>query len=490
MPRSFYQGFILCPIALLAHPKCLAAFAVGVRLLCGVAIALQVAIADGAEANVIPASTGDPSTALRAQQRGIDRLHRAIDEAAARVMPKVIANRRDFHQHPELANQEVRTAKIVANELRRLGLDVRTGVAHTGVVGLLRGGKPGKVVALRADMDALPVTEEGDLPFKSTTRTQYNGHEVGVMHACGHDAHTAMLLGAAEVLAAMKAELPGTVVFLFQPAEEGLPDGEVCGAELMIKEGALDHPKVDAIFGLHVFPFETGEIRFRPGGLMAGYNDFKIHVRGQQTHGAVPWDGVDPIVVASQIVLGLQTIISRQIKLTTAPAIITIGSIQGGTRNNIIPNDVIMEGTIRTFDPEMRKQIHKRVNLTATSIAQAAGATADVRIEKDAPITFNDSNLTSRMAESLRRVAVGRCDSNTPAVTISEDFSFYQQRVPGLFFFLGVTPKNIDPSTVAPNHSPKFFIDESALVTGVRAMASLAVDYLAGADGKPHSGSK
>ncbi len=446
-------------------------------------------MAAGAEATGIPASHDESSAPLHAL-RGIERLHRAIDEAAARVMPKVIANRRDFHQHPELSNQEVRTAKIVADELRRLGLDVRTGVAHTGVVGLLRGGKPGGVVALRADLDALPVTEEGDLPFKSTTRTHHNGQEVGVMHACGHDAHTAMLLGAAEVLVAMKAELPGTVVFLFQPAEEGMPDDEIAGAELMIKEGALDHPKVDAIFGLHVFPFEAGEIRFRPGGIMAGDNDFKIRVRGQQTHGAMPWDGVDPIVVASQIVLGFQTIISRQIKLTTAPAILTIGSIQGGTRYNIIPNEVVMEGTIRTFDPEMRKQIHKKVNLTATSIALAAGTTADVTIGKDGPITFNDPSLTSRMTESLRRVSAGRCDANTPPVTTSEDFAFYQQHVPGLFFFLGVTPKGADPSTVAPNHSPKFFVDESALVTGVRAMASLAVDYLAGADDKLHSGSK
>ena len=390
--------------------------------------------------------------------------------------------RRDIHAHPELGFEEKRTSEMVASRLDSFGIEVHRGIGKTGVVGVLKSGKSARSIGLRADMDALPIQEANTFAHRSR-------HD-GVMHACGHDAHTAMLLGAAVVLAAMKAELPGTVLFLFQPAEEGLPDDEVCGAELMIKEGALDQPKVDAIFGLHVLPFETGEIRFRPGGIMAGDNNLKIQVRGQQTHGAMPWDGVDPIVVASQIVLGLQTIISRQTKLTTAPAIITIGSIQGGTRNNIIPNDVIMEGTIRTFDPEMRKQIHKRVNLTATSIAQAAGATADVTIGKDGPITFNDPNLTSRMTESLRRVSVGRCDSNTPAVTTSEDFSFYQQRVPGLFFFLGVTPKDSDPSTVAPNHSPKFFVDEGALVTGVRALASLAVDYLAGADGKPHPGSK
>lgn len=407
-------------------------------------------------------------------------LHDRIDKAAARVMPGVIACRRDFHQHPELGNREVRTSKIVADRLRALGLEVRAGVAHTGVVGVLRGGKPGPVVALRSDMDALPVTEELDLPFKSVEKGEYNGREVGVMHACGHDAHMAMLLGAAEVLAGLRADIPGTVVFLFQPAEEGAPANEEGGAELMVKEGALDNPKVNAVFGLHVFPFIAGGIHFRPGGIMAGGDTLTITVRGRQTHGGLPWGGVDPIVVASQIVLGLQTIVSRQLDLTTAPAVVTIGKIEGGNRTNIVPDEVRMGGTIRTFDPEMRKQVHERVRRTATSIAQAAGASAEVRIDPGDPITYNDPALTARMTESLKRVAAADFNPNAPVTTTAEDFSIYQQKVPGVFFFLGVTPKGADPATVAINHSPRFFVDESALVTGVRALASVAVDYLAG----------
>jgi len=418
-------------------------------------------------------------------QAGIDSLHRRIDEAAAKAMPGVIACRRDLHQHPELGNREVRTAKVVADRLRTLGLEVRTGVAHTGVVGVLRGGRPGGIVALRSDMDALPVTEEADVPFKSTVRAEYNGREVGVMHACGHDAHMAMLLGAAEVLAGIEADLPGTVVFLFQPAEAGAPAGEEGGAQLMIRHGALDNPKVAAIFGLHVFPFETGAIRVRPGGFMAAADTLRIRVRGRQTHGALPWDGVDPIVVSSQIVLGLQAIVSRQTNLTTAPAIITIGRIEGGNRSNIIPDEVVMDGTIRTFDPGMQKQIHERVRRTATSIAQAAAASAEVAIEAGNPVTFNDPALAARMAPSLKRVAAAGFDPNAAVTTTSEDFSLYQQRVPGLFFFLGVTPKGADPATVAANHSPRFIVDEDALVTGVRALASLAADYLVGAGAVP-----
>jgi amidohydrolase len=294
-----------------------------------------------------------------------------------------------------------------------------------------------------------------------------------------------MLLGAAEILAGMKAELPGTVVFLFQPAEEGAPAGEEGGAALMIKEGALDNPKVDAIFGLHVFPFDTGAIRFRPRGIMAAGDTLRIRVRGRQTHGALPWDGVDPIVVSAQIVLGLQAIISRQANLTTAPAIITIGRIEGGNRSNIIPDEVMMEGTIRTFDPGMQKQIHERVRRTATSIAQAAGASAEVVIEEGNPVTFNDPALTARMTPSLRRVADAGFDPDTTLTTTSEDFSLYGQRVPALFFFLGITPKGTDPATVAANHSPRFVVDEDALVTGVRALASVAADYLLGAGAVP-----
>jgi amidohydrolase len=407
--------------------------------------------------------------------------HEEIDRRAEAVMEKVIAWRRDFHRHPELGNREVRTAGIIANHLRSLGMDVRTEVAHTGVVGVLKGGAPGPVVALRADMDALPVTEELDLPFKSTVRAEYNGREVGVMHACGHDAHMAMLMGAAEILAGMKAELAGTVVFIFQPAEEGAPAGERGGAELMIEEGALDNPKVEAIFGLHVFPFEAGAIVYRPGGIMASSDTVRIRVRGRQTHGALPWEGVDPIVVASQIVLGLQTIVSRQTDITAAPAVVTIGSIQGGNRSNIIPDEVLLEGTIRTLDPEMRKQVQERVRRTVSGIAEAAGATAEVRIGMGNPVVFNDPALTERMTPTLRRVSAGRFDSNVAPTTTAEDFAMFQQRVPGLFFFLGIAPKGADPATVEPNHSPRFFVDESALVTGVRALASLAADYLRGA---------
>ena len=408
-----------------------------------------------------------------------DPLHARLDRAAAQAVPDVIEWRRDFHAHPELGNRETRTAGVVADHLRRLGLEVRTGVGRTGVVGVLRGGKPGKVVALRADMDALPVTEETGLPFASTVRTEYNGREVGVMHACGHDAHTAMLMGAATVLASLEDDLPGTVVFIFQPAEEGAPAGEDGGAEVMIAEGALDNPKVEAVFGLHVgiLPHEAGAIAVRPGGFMAAGDTVAIRVRGRQTHGALPWQGIDPIVVASQIVLGLQTIVSRQSDLTTAPAIITLGIFQAGNRSNIIPDEARLVGTIRTFDQAMRTQIHERVQRTARSIAEAAGTTAEVTITPGNPVTHNDPALTERMAPSLARVAT-RFVPNAPVTTTSEDFSEYQRRVPGVFFFLGVAPKGADPSKVEPNHSPRFAIDEDALVTGVRALASLAVDYL------------
>ena len=333
-------------------------------------------------------------------------------------------------------------------------------------------------MALRADMDALPVTEEVDVPFASKVRATYNGQDVGVMHACGHDTHVAMLMGAAEVLAGMRRDLPGTVKFIFQPAEEGLPAGEQGGAELMIAEGALEDPKPGAIFGLHVFPYPAGKIRYRPGGTMAAADALRIVVRGRQTHGAQPWAGVDPIVVASQIVLGLQTIVSRQVDLTAAPAIVTIGAIAGGVRNNIIPDSLVMIGTIRTFDPAVQRDIHERVRRTAESIAQSAGATAEVTIDPGYPVTYNDPALTERMVPTLRRVAgAGAVAVNAPQTT-AEDFSRYEQRVPGMFFFLGITPPGADPRTVAPNHSPRFFVDEAALPVGVRALAHLAVDYL------------
>ncbi len=405
-------------------------------------------------------------------------LDREIDRRAAQVAPQVVAWRRDIHQHPELSNREVRTAGLVADHLRALGLEVRTGVARTGVVGVLRGARPGPVVALRADMDALPVTEEVNLPFASKVRATYNGQEVGVMHACGHDAHTAMLMGTAEVLVGLRDRLPGTVTFLFQPAEEGPPAGEDGGAVLMIREGALENPAPTAIFGLHVLPFAAGRIRVRAGGIMASADVLRIVVRGRQTHGAQPWRGVDPIVVASQIVLGLQTITSRQIDLTAAPAVVTIGSFQGGLRMNIVPDSVVLLGTIRAFDPAMQRDIHERVRRTAQRIAESAGATAEVVIETPYPATINDSALTERVLPTLRRVAGAAGVEYTPPLTIAEDFSHYQRRIPGVFFFLGITPAGTDPARAAPNHSPRFFVDEAALVVGVRALAYLAVDYL------------
>jgi amidohydrolase len=418
-------------------------------------------------------------------QTGAKAAHDRIDAEAAALQSKLVAWRRDLHQNPELGNREVRTSKVMAEHLRALGLEVRTGVAKTGVVGVLRGGKPGPVVALRADMDALPVTEEVDVPFRSTAKTEYNGQQVGVMHACGHDMHMAILMGAAEVLSKMRGEVPGTVVFVFQPAEEGAPRGEEGGAEVMVREGVLDNPKVDAIFGLHVFPFEVGSIMFRPEGIMAAGDTVRIRVRGSQTHGALPWAGTDPITVAAQVVLGLQTIVSRQVDLTKAPAVITLGIIRGGNRSNIIPEDVMLEGTIRTFDPAMRTSILDRVKRTAENIAESAGASAEVTFETGNFVTWNDRALTERMTPSLKRVAVAQFDPAVQVTTTAEDFSQYQKKVPGLFFFLGIRPKGTDPTTAAPNHSPRFYADEGALVTGVRAMASLAVDFLsAGTSGR------
>jgi amidohydrolase len=402
----------------------------------------------------------------------------AMDVRIRAVMPKVVAWRRDIHQHPELSNREVRTAGIVAGHLRAIGLDVQTGVAKTGVVGLLKGGRPGRVVALRADMDALPVVEATDLPFKSTARSTYDGQDVGVMHACGHDAHVAMLMGVAEVLAAMRADLAGTVKFIFQPAEEGPPPGETGGAGDMVQAGVLENPRVDAIFGLHVMPLEHGSLWYRGGGLMASSDTVKIVVRGRQTHGAAPWRGVDPVVVSAQIITALQTIVSRQMDLTAGPAVVTIGRISGGVRFNIVPDAVVMEGTIRALDRTMQLDLHARVRRTAELVAESAGATAQVSIDVDtAPILFNDPDLTERMVPTLRRVAGARLNVARPR-TLAEDFSKFQQKVPGMYFYLGVNRPGVDPATVAENHSPLFHVDEDALPVGVRAMASLAVDFL------------
>ena len=401
-----------------------------------------------------------------------------IDRLAAAVNPKVVEWRRDIHAHPELGNREFRTAAKVAEHLRSLGLEVQTEVAHTGVVGLLRGGKPGPVVALRADMDALPVAEQVDLPFASIIRTQYNGQEVGVMHACGHDNHVAILMGVAEVLAGMRDDLPGTVKFIFQPAEEGPPAGENGGARMMMQEGVLENPRPDVIFGLHVMTGRAGEIQYRSGGALAAAGSIHIVVRGRQTHGAMPWGGVDPIVVASQIVTSLQTIVSRQVDLTRAPAIVTIGSIHGGVRGNIIPDSVVMTGTVRVLDPSMEDDLHERIRRTARAVAEAGGAQVDVTVTKGVPVTYNDPALTERMAPVLRWVAGETGARVVPAITGAEDFSFFQEEIPGLFFFLGGTPEGEDPDAAPKNHSPLFFVDEAALPVGVRSLAHLTVDYL------------
>src|SRR5689334_13845906 len=405
----------------------------------------------------------------------------AIAEAVERIRPRVVAWRRDFHAHPELGNRETRTAKIVAEHLRALGFDeVREKVAHTGVVGVLKGGRAGPVVALRADMDALPVTEEVDVPFKSTARTEWNGQSCGVMHACGHDAHTAILMGVAEALAGIRERIPGTVKFIFQPAEETPPIGENGGARMMIEEGCLDSPRVGAIFGLHITSIQpTGMIGYRSGPLMASADDFRIFVRGTQTHAAMPWRGVDPIVVSSQVVLGLQTIVSRRMNITREPSVVTVGVFHGGVRHNIIPDEVKLEGTIRAFDEEQRNEIHEHVTRITEMIAKSGGATANVHIHRWYDVTINHPGLTDWSIPTLSRVAGDENVKVIDKVCGAEDFSFFQKEVPGFFYFIGCTAPEKDPSTAAPNHSPRFFVDEKCLKLGVRSLAGLALDWLA-----------
>ena len=401
-----------------------------------------------------------------------------IDRIAQETTPLVVGWRRDFHQHPELGNREFRTSKIIAEELKKLGYEVTTDVAKTGVVATLRGGKPGPVVALRADMDALPVTEQVDLPFKSIEKAPWNGQQVGVMHACGHDNHMAILMGAATVFAKLRNQLPGTIKLIFQPAEEGAPEGETGGAEQMVKENVLDTPKVDAIFGLHVFPGPAGSISYRPGPIMASNDSFTIKIHGKQTHGAVPWGGVDPIVIGAQIVNALQTIVSRNVNITEAPAVVTVALFHSGVRSNIVPEDAELGGTVRTFGEETRKDIRRRVDLIARNIAEAAGGRAEVIISPGYPVTVNDPKLTERMAPTFTRVAGADNVRIAPLTGTAEDFSYFEQRVPGIFFFLGVTPRDQDWTKAAQNHSPLFFADESALPVGVRALTNLAIDYL------------
>nr|WP_233520602.1 M20 family metallopeptidase [Flocculibacter collagenilyticus] len=405
-----------------------------------------------------------------------------VKSLVKQVESKVIEWRRDIHQHPELSNREFRTAKKVAEHLTQLGLEVETEIAHTGVVGLLKGKHPGPTVLLRADMDALPVTEQTDVPFKSTKTTTYRGVESGVMHACGHDTHVAMLMGAASVLADLKDQLAGNVVFVFQPAEEGAPVGEEGGAELMLKEGLLKKYPADVAFGLHITSMlPTGIIGYRSGPLMASADRFEINVKGVQSHGSRPWSGVDPIVVASQIVTASQTIISRQINITKEPAVLSFGKIAGGVRSNIIPDNVELVGTIRNFDMDNRQQIFKRLKHTAEHIAKASGATAQVDIFENYPVTINNPALTAQMLPSLKRVAGNDNVKEIPKITGAEDFSFIANTIPGLYFFLGATPHNQDLTTVPSNHSPFFYVDESALKVGTASYIQLTLDYLSSA---------
>ncbi len=404
-----------------------------------------------------------------------------VDRLSAAVTPELIEWRRYLHEHPELSNREVATARYIAERLQSFGLQPVTGVAKTGVVAVLQGGRPGPVVALRADMDGLPVREEVDLPFASRATGEYEGNAVGVMHACGHDTHVAILLATARVLTQVKDQLPGSVKFIFQPAEEGAPlEERPAGAQLMVNEGVLDEPRVDAIFGLHVFAnVPTGTITYRSGPFMAAADQFDIIVTGRQTHGSAPWRGVDPIVVGSQIVNALQTIVSRNVDITRLPAVVSVGQFQSGVRNNIIPDSARLVGTIRTFDTAVQDDIHARIRRIAEGVAAGAGATVDVQIHRYAPVTANDPALTARMLPTLERVAPGRV-KESEFITGAEDFTFFQQKVPGLFVFLGITPP--DQVGKAPaNHSPFFYVDEAALPTGVRALAHLAVDYLTSA---------
>jgi amidohydrolase len=404
-----------------------------------------------------------------------------ISKNSDKIEQKVIDWRHDFHQNPELANRETRTAAIISKHLQLLGMEVKTGVAVTGVVGILKGDKPGPVIALRADMDALPVFERNNLPFKSNVKVNYNGKETAVMHACGHDAHVAILMGVAEILSGMKKDLRGTVKFIFQPAEEGAPKGEEYGAELMIKEGVLDNPKVDVIFGLHMRAgLEVGKIGYRPAGTMAGTGDFKITVKGKPSHGSTPWNAIDPIVVCAQIINSLQTIVSRNVNLTENPVVVTVGAISGGNRHNIIAEQAEMLGTVRTFTYEDEKMVFNRVRQITEKTAEAAGATAVVELPYSAhyPVTYNNVALTTAMLPSLQRSAgINKVDL-MPVITGSEDFSFFAQKVPGLYFFLGGLPKGKDPKTAAPHHTPEFIIDDAAFKTGLNAFCNLVFDYM------------
>lgn len=402
-----------------------------------------------------------------------------LDQQAREIEPRVVEWRRHLHQNPELSNRETQTAIYIAEHLKKLGLNVQTGVAHTGVVALLETGKPGPVIALRADMDALPVTERNSLPFASKVKATFNGQETGVMHACGHDSHVAILMGVTEILVKNKVDLKGTIKFIFQPAEEGAPVGEEGGASMMVKEGVLQNPKVETIFGLHISSVTPlGKLTYKPGGMMAASDNYSVRVLGKQAHGSTPWMSIDPIVVSAQIINGLQTIISRQTELTKEAAVITVGRINAGIRENIIPEEAFFAGTIRTLDTGMQDKIHEKIKLTATKIAESAGAKAEVTIRRGTPVTYNDPARTQKMIPSLQKAAGAVNTYEVNAITGAEDFAFYQKEIPGFFFFLGAMPPDTDPTKVPSHHTPDFMIDEQAFVTGVKAMLNVTVDYM------------
>ncbi|MGI8599112.1 MAG: amidohydrolase [Chitinophagaceae bacterium] len=401
-----------------------------------------------------------------------------IDAAVSKLESKTIEWRRDFHQHPELGNRETRTAKIIADHLRGLGLEVKEGVAKTGVVGILKGGKPGPVIGLRADMDGLPVTERVNLPFASKEKTIYNGQEVGVMHACGHDTHVAMLMTVAEILAGMKSELQGTIKFVFQPAEEGPPAGEEGGAALMVKEGVMENPKVDVMFGLHInSQTPVGQIKYRENGIMAASDWFTIKIKGKQTHGASPWSGVDPVVIGAQIITGLQTIVSRQMEITKNAVVISATVFTGGVRENIIPEEAEIRGTIRTLDKQMQKDVADKIRRTAVNIAEASGGTAEVKFDNKTSVVYNNPQLLQRMIPSLQKAANGNAIV-MDATTGAEDFSFFADKVPSLFFFVGGMKPGANPLNTPAHHTPDFFIDEDGMKTGVIAFLHLVLDYM------------
>lgn len=406
-----------------------------------------------------------------------DALADKVLELAKAVEPKVIEWRHWIHENAELSNREFKTAAYIAAHLKSLGIEVQEGVAKTGVVGILKGGKPGPVIGLRADMDGLPVKERVDLPWASKQIGEYNGVEVPVMHACGHDTHVAILMGVAEVLSQVKKDIKGTVKFVFQPAEEGAPAGEEGGAELMVKEGVTRG--MDVIFGLHInSQTEVGKVMYRPNGIMAAVNSFEINIKGKQTHGSTPWTGIDPVVTAAQIINNAQTIVSRSLPLTTAAAVLTFGKIEGGVRSNIIPEEVNMVGTIRTLDAEMRETLFERFRTVVQKTAESNGAQATLEIDKGYPVTYNDPELTAMMGSTFVDViGAENVNPSMNAITGAEDFSFFQQEIPGLFFFIGGMPKGQDPATAAPHHTPDFYVDDEGMLTGIKLMSRLVVDY-------------